>query len=88
MEGWDLLTLGLIQRIGTGADMRIWEDNWLPRDYKLKPICPISANPPTYVSAWTRDGISTDILYKEQNEDHVKKPTVTLEEVALQDMWI
>ena len=42
--------MGLIKRIGSGLNTRIWEDNWLPRDYKLKPICSISADPPQLVS--------------------------------------
>ena len=41
LEGRDILALGLIKRIGSGSGTRIWEDNWLPRDYKLRPICPI-----------------------------------------------
>lgn len=50
MEGKELLVLGLIKRIGSGTDTRIWEDNWLPRDYKLKLICTISPDPPQLVS--------------------------------------
>ncbi|XP_073355316.1 uncharacterized protein [Aegilops tauschii subsp. strangulata] len=50
LEGRDILALGLIKRIGSGTDTRVWEENWLPHDYKLKPICPISTNPPQLVS--------------------------------------
>lgn len=51
LEGRDVLSLGLIRRIGSGAGTRIWSDNWLPRDYKLRPIYARTADPPTMVSA-------------------------------------
>lgn len=50
MEGREILSLGLIKRIGNGVDTHIWLDNWLPRDFKLRPICPRSSDPPTRVS--------------------------------------
>lgn len=50
IEGRDVLALGLIKRIGLGTDTNIWLENWLPRDYKLRPICSISVNPPQSVS--------------------------------------
>lgn len=48
-EGRDTLSLGLIKRIGTGADTDIWHENWIPRDYKLRPVCPKSEHPPSRV---------------------------------------
>lgn len=45
-----MLAQGLIKRIGSGTQTNIWQDNWLPRDYKLQPICARSANPPSLVS--------------------------------------
>ncbi|VAH60013.1 unnamed protein product [Triticum turgidum subsp. durum] len=39
LEGRDTLSLGLIKRIGTGETTHIWSENWLPRNYKLRPIC-------------------------------------------------
>lgn len=50
MEGREILSLGLIKRIGNRADTHIWLANWLPRDFKLRPICPRSNDPPTRVS--------------------------------------
>lgn len=35
-----LVKEGLRWRIGSGEGVRIWEDNWLPRDYNLRPITP------------------------------------------------
>lgn len=45
-----VLSLGLIKRIGSGSESNIWHDNWLPRDYKRRPICARSTNQPTLVS--------------------------------------
>ena len=50
LEGRDVLAQGLIKRIGSGTHTNIWQDNWLPRDYKLRSICARSANPPNLVS--------------------------------------
>lgn len=36
--GLELLKKGTIWRIGDGAMIRIWRDNWVPRPYGLKPI--------------------------------------------------
>lgn len=49
-EGRDILRTGLIKRIGDGADTNIWNDNWLPRNFNMRPICIVSANPPSQVS--------------------------------------
>jgi hypothetical protein len=49
-EGKDVLQLGLIRRIGTGQHTRVWTQNWLPRDTRLKPIAATAADPPTLVS--------------------------------------
>lgn len=50
VEGRDTLKLGLIKRIGTGEGTNIWLDNWIPRDFKILPVCAKSANPPYRVS--------------------------------------
>lgn len=50
VECRDTLKLGLIKRISTGENTDIWLDNWIPRDYQLRPICSNSSNPPHLVS--------------------------------------
>lgn len=50
LEGRDILAKGLIKRIGNGSGTSIWHDNWIPRDFKLRPECAISVNPSTKVS--------------------------------------
>lgn len=50
IAGLDILEQGLIKRVGDGSSINIWSDNWLPRDFKLKPICPITTAPPQIVS--------------------------------------
>jgi hypothetical protein len=36
-HGLELLKKGIIWRIGDGKNIRIWRDNWLPRNFALKP---------------------------------------------------
>ena len=38
--GLELLKQGVIHRIGDGTSTQIWRDNWLPKEYGLKPIGP------------------------------------------------
>jgi hypothetical protein len=49
-EGNEVLQLGLIKRIGTGQNTKVWEDNWLPRDTRLRPITATAVDPPILVS--------------------------------------
>lgn len=42
-HGLELLKKGIIWRIGDGKSIRIWRDNWLPRNFSLKPA-PTRAN--------------------------------------------
>jgi hypothetical protein len=37
-HGLELLKNGLIWRIGNGESVRMWRDNWIPREFMLKPI--------------------------------------------------
>ena len=70
LEGSDILSLGLIKRIGTRACVNVWQDNWLPRDYKLRPICARSTNPPMVVSdlinpvtrSWNKQALTGGLL--------------------------
>ena len=36
--GLELLKKGAIWRVANGQSIRIWRDNWIPREYSLKPI--------------------------------------------------
>jgi hypothetical protein len=48
-EGRDILKQGLIRRIGVGESTHICNTNWLPRDYSMRPLCPIYPDPPQMV---------------------------------------
>ena len=37
MKGSDLLKHGIVGRIGTGDNVRIWDDPWLPRGITRRP---------------------------------------------------
>jgi hypothetical protein len=45
-EGRDILKQGLIRRIGDGETIHIWDNNWLPRDFCLRPLCSIRSDLP------------------------------------------
>ena len=48
-----------MKRIGSGEDTNIWVDNWIPRDFKLRPVCPKTTNPPQMVSELINPGTSS-----------------------------
>ena len=50
VDGRDTLKLGLIKKIWNGETTNMWLDIWIPRDYKLRAISPITMNPPQKVS--------------------------------------
>jgi ribonuclease HI len=49
-EGRDALKLGLVKRIGSGEQTKIWSENWLPRDSRRLPVTSINESPPVWVS--------------------------------------
>jgi hypothetical protein len=49
LEGRDAMKLGLIKRIGNGADTNILHGNWIPRDSRLLPIVALKPDSPTLV---------------------------------------
>ena len=38
IEGRDVLKQGLIRRIGSGKETKVWEDNWIPCSGLLRPV--------------------------------------------------
>ena len=50
LDGRDTLKQGIIKRIGTGEATDPWNDNWLPRDGRLRPIACLAAHAPSRVS--------------------------------------
>jgi len=49
IEGRDVLKQGLIRRIGSGKETKVWEDNWIPCSGLLRPVAAKSCNPPIWV---------------------------------------
>ena len=74
LEGRDVLALGIIKRIVSGSTTHIWQDNWLPRDFKLRPLCAISASPPQLVSELIEP--VTRSWKKDILEEHFVRPDV------------
>jgi hypothetical protein len=50
VEGKETMKQGLIRRIGTGENTHAWNHNWLPRDFMLRPLACLKANPPLSVA--------------------------------------
>jgi hypothetical protein len=50
IEGRDAMKLGLVRRIGTGESTHAWNDNWLPRDFMLRPLACLKDDPPVMVA--------------------------------------
>jgi hypothetical protein len=42
--GLDLLKKGIIYRVGSGANIRAWQDNWIPRQSYMKVLTPRGNN--------------------------------------------
>jgi hypothetical protein len=47
VEGRDIMSHGLIRRIGTGDSTHAWNQNWLPRDFMLRPLVCTKENAPS-----------------------------------------
>jgi hypothetical protein len=70
VDGKDVLTQGIIRRIGSGATTNIWNRNWLPRKGIMKPLCCTSDHPPARVSelidhttgTWRRDQLEEHFI--------------------------
>ena len=60
--------------LGTGVDTNIWHDNWLPRDYKLRPICARTQNPPMLASELIDGAIKT--CDRQVLEEHFIEPDI------------
>ena len=50
MDGREALAQGLIRRIGTGEDTKIWDQDWIPRSGMMRPIASLVQDKPTLVS--------------------------------------
>lgn len=66
-HGLQLLKEGIIWRVGDGENIRIWRDNWLPKDYILKPVQGKTKARFTRVAQLTREGSN------EWNEELIKR---------------
>jgi hypothetical protein len=51
-ESRDVMNQGLIRRVGTGETTNAWNQNWLPRDFMLRPIVCLKEDAPTQVVAF------------------------------------
>jgi hypothetical protein len=49
-EGIQVLKQGLVRRIGTGELTDLYNDNWLPRDGRLRPMACLARDPPRLVA--------------------------------------
>ena len=59
LDGRDTLKQGIIKRIGTGEATDPWNDNWLPRDGRLRPIACLAAHAPSRVSEFIDRTLAT-----------------------------
>lgn len=53
--GKEILKQGLIRRIGTERQTHAWNDNWIPRDYAMRPIACLKQNPPALVAEFINE---------------------------------
>ena len=50
LDGRDIMSQGIIRRIGHGESTNIWTDNWIPRQSYKRPIASLVPLPPLHVS--------------------------------------
>jgi hypothetical protein len=70
VDGKDVLTQGIIRRIGSGATTNIWNQNWLLRKGIMKPLCCTSNHPLARVlelidhttGTWRRDQLEEHFI--------------------------
>lgn len=84
LDGRDILSHGIIRRIGTGETTKIWTDNWLPRRDFMRPLTSMVAESPVLVSAlvdassssWREDVVKT-VFIPIDAEEILKIPLCT-----------
>lgn len=75
LDGRDALSGGLIRRIGTGEETKIWEENWIPQSGIMRPIVSLVNDKPHLVSElidsssaiWREDKVRTVFLPVDAN---------------------
>lgn len=87
IEGREVLTQGLIRRIGDGTSTRIWTQKWLPRDQSVRPIACLAADPPMLVSELI-DSTSASWDMEKLNKFFVRVDIDTIKSIPLcTDCW-
>jgi hypothetical protein len=90
-EGREVLKHGLIKRIGDGRSTSVWDDNWIPRDFSLRPVCAKQRNPPQRVCdlmcaatrTWNSEALNHHLL--PMDVEMVKQ--IPLSYTIQQDSW-
>lgn len=75
LSGVELLKKGIIWRVGDGVNIRIWEDEWIPRDQSRRPFTSRGQNLMTHVNelinpingAWDEE-LVREMLWEEDVE--------------------
>jgi hypothetical protein len=92
LGSWDALKVGLIKRLGNGQTTSIWNENWLPRSTRLRPVAPKAAHPPFLVSELI-DATSSEWRYDILDEhfypmDVEVIKSIPLTTANLTDSWV
>jgi hypothetical protein len=91
LEGRDVMSQGIIKRIGDGASTRIWTENWIPRCASMRPFACLSADPPSMVSeiidhtnaTWNRQ-VLEQVFIAADTQAILSIPVCT---VQMEDYW-